>query len=92
MDRKAPQYLPVIERRDFTLLRRLMDAKFQNTYRSWADWVAQHAAWADADAFGQPMPVAVNITDFAAAKHLKAPPALEDLLRFTEMAGQFSAP
>ena len=66
MDQKSPQYLPVIERRDFTLLRRLMDAKFQNAYRSWPDWVAQHAAWAEANEFGQPVPVTINISDFSA--------------------------
>ena len=42
MTERVPTYLPVIEKADFAAFRQLMDREFQNNFRSYADWLAQH--------------------------------------------------
>ena len=86
-----PMYLPVIEKDDFPAFRKLMSRNFQNTYRNYANWTAQHHAWAAMDPDYQPTVIMVRSADFANDQDFQVGEAgLAALLDYVKRVGEIS--
>lgn len=91
MSERAPMYLPVIQKDDFIAFRKVMNRQFQNKYRSFADWTAQHHAWAAIDPDFQPTAVMVRSVEFSAGeRHADEQPGLDELLVYAREIGEVS--
>jgi hypothetical protein len=88
----APQFLPLIEKHDFAAMRLILNQDFRNKYRSFADWAAQHASWAEESGDGQSVPIMINSIQFALAEGGKDHSSgLAELLEFTTLIGETAA-